>query len=129
MQTKKVVSFSLIACSLLFLAGCGTKTPDVSTNETPVVDTTVKTTDVNVKTTDATKEQCLELMAYAMKVAQLQSLWDTAAMTTWAQKANEIELQYKAKNLEYEQACNKYLADTKDMSFYNDVQKRIKELK
>ena len=50
-------------------------------------------------------------------------------MATWAQKANDIELQLKAKNLEYEQACNKYLANTADTSFYNDVQKRVKELK
>jgi len=110
--------------SLLLVAGCGTKT----TTTTP---TTTTTTTTNATTTNATREQCLELMAYAFKVSQLQALWDTAAMWTWAQKANDLELQLKAKNLEYEQACNKYLANTNmnDMSFYNDVQKRVKELK
>ena len=50
-------------------------------------------------------------------------------MQVWAQKANELEIQYRAQNKEYEEACNKYLANTKNMDFYNEVQARVKELK
>jgi len=134
MNTKKVVGFSLIACSFLLLAGCGNKTVEVTDETTPVdetvttpVDETVTTTDV--KTTDANKEECIDLMVYAFKVAQLQALWDTAGMQTWAHKANDLEIKYRAQNKEYEEACNKYLANTADMSFYNEVQTRVKELK
>ena len=126
MNTKKVVGFSLIACSFLLLAGCGTKTVEITDGTTPV-DAAVTTP--NTKVTDADKKECIDLMAYAFKVAQLQALWDTASMQVWAQKAGELESQYRAQNKEYEKACNKYLANTKNMDFYNEVQARVKELK
>jgi hypothetical protein len=70
----------------------------------------------------------LELMAYAFKVAILQASWDVAGATAWAQKAGDLELKYRAAGREYEEACNKYLTNTNGTTFYNDVQKRVKEL-
>jgi PBP1b-binding outer membrane lipoprotein LpoB len=65
---KKLVLFSTIVFSLLFLAGCGNKKADVS--DTTTVDTT---TTVTTEAGDASKNECLELMAYAFKVAILQA--------------------------------------------------------
>gem|GEM_PF-5424441 len=67
MNTKKLLFLSVAMFSLLLVAGCGTKT----TTTTP---TTTTTTTTNATTTNATREQCLELMAYAFKVSQLQAL-------------------------------------------------------
>jgi hypothetical protein len=126
MNTKKALGFSVIAISLLLLAGCGgaKKAPVVTiTGEVPaVIDTTV------TKNKDATKEQCMDLMVFAFKVAQDQAQGKTD-VATWVNKANDLELKYRAEGLEYEQACNKYLANTADMSFFNEVQKRVAELK
>jgi hypothetical protein len=36
-----------------------------------------------------------------------------------------LEMKYRAWNVEYEQACNKFMTDT---TFINAVQKRIQEL-
>lgn len=64
---KKLLLISTLVFSLLLVAGCGKKT-ETTTTDTTTVDATTQTS------TDATKEQCLELMAYAFKVAQLQAL-------------------------------------------------------
>ncbi len=126
---KKSLLIAVVACSVLLLAGCGTtKKTDVSptTGET---DTTVTETQSpeTATTKSATKDECIELMAYAFKVAQYQAKWDTANMAKWAQKANELEIVYRGEGREYETACNKYLADTQN--FYTEVQKRMAELK
>lgn len=128
MHTKRVLAFSLIAFSLLFLVGCkkAPTTPTVTTDQSVVNNGTVTPQTGTTSASDATKDQCIELMAYAFKVAQLQASWDTAAMSVWAQKANDLEIKYRGEGREYEKACNKFLADT--TSFYNDVQKRVKEL-
>ena len=120
---KKLLLLSAVIFSLLLVAGCGTKKADISDTGT-----TAQTTGATTAK-DATKDECLELMAYAFKVAQLQALWNTAGMSTRAQKASDLELKYRAEGREYEEACNKYLANTNDMSFYTEVQKRVKELK
>jgi PBP1b-binding outer membrane lipoprotein LpoB len=73
MNTKKMLSIVAISCSLLFLAGCGgAKTADVSTGTVPTV--TEDTQMPNVPgTKNATKDQCIEMMAYAFKFSQDQA--------------------------------------------------------
>ncbi|MFA6255758.1 MAG: hypothetical protein WC606_01120 [Candidatus Absconditabacterales bacterium] len=127
MKTKNVLTVSVVACSLLLLTGCGgTKKADVSTGAVTTINENVQTTGV-ANTKPATKDQCIELMAYAFKFAQLQAQGDTTAITTWAQKANDLEVKYRAAGLEYEQACNKLLSA--DINFMQVVQKRVAELK
>jgi len=65
---KKLLLLSAVIFSLLFVAGCGTKKADISDTGT-----TAQTTGATTAK-DATKDECLELMAYAFKVAQLQAL-------------------------------------------------------
>ena len=67
MNTKKLLFLSAAMFSLLLVAGCGTKTTTTSDATTSTTPTTTATT------TNATKDQCIELMAYAFKVAQLQA--------------------------------------------------------
>jgi hypothetical protein len=73
MYAKKALGFSAIAISLLFIAGCGsTKTPAISTGEVTTVKENVQTPTLT-GTKDATQDQCIEMMAYAFKVAQFQA--------------------------------------------------------
>lgn len=119
---KKLLSFSLIACSVVLLAGCGSKKVDVSD---VTVDTTVPAVTTNTTKVDATKEQCLELVTYGMKVALLQTKWDTATAAKLADEAATLEKKFIAGNVEYETACNKYMTDA---SFVQEIQKQVKEL-
>jgi hypothetical protein len=73
MNTKKLLSLSVIMFSLVFLAGCGKSTttiPTVTTDPTAVTDTTTTTPE---NTRDLTQKECIELVAYAFKAAQYQA--------------------------------------------------------
>jgi len=68
---KKLLSLAVITCSVILLAGCGSKKADVSDTTT---DTTVPAvTAINGKKVDASKAQCLQLVTYGMKVALAQT--------------------------------------------------------
>lgn len=110
--------------SLAFLVWCGgTKTTDVvPTDGTTVENTTTTTT----KTRDLTKDECIELVAYAMKAAQYQAQWDNATFMVWAQKTADLQAKYELNDAQYEESCGMLMTD---MTFMKTVQKRITELK
>jgi PBP1b-binding outer membrane lipoprotein LpoB len=65
---KKLLSVAVITCSVILLAGCGSKKADVS--DTVTTDTTVPAvTTTNGQKTDATKAQCLEMVRFGMNLA------------------------------------------------------------
>lgn len=126
MQTKKLLLLSSIVFTLLLLAGCGkkTETETVTPDEwMPTVETT--TVETTSKTVPATKEQCLELVVYGMKVALLQTKWETATATKLAQEASDLEKKYISSKIEYEESCGIYMID-KD--FVQEIQKRVAEV-
>ena len=112
---KKSLVISTIAFSLLLLAGCGSKT--TTTTTTPITNTTK---------VDATKDQCMDMVVYGMNIALAQTKWDTATVTKLTNEAADLEQKLRAENVEYEQACNKYMTD---MNFIKEVQKRTTEAK
>ena len=121
MYTKKVIVFCGIVCSLLFLSGCGNKAKNVG------IPTQVGTTQVqNTMKIPATKEQCLELVAYGMKVALNKAKWDDAEILKRVQKAADVQTQYNGANLEYENTCAAFMNDT--TTFWQEVQKRVDAL-
>lgn len=127
MNTKKLVSMSVVAISFLILAGCGQKkTVETTTvNETPQVqDTQVQGAVQNTAKVDATKAQCLEMTAYGMKIALDTAQWNNTSK--WLQKGADLEQKFRAENVEYEEACNKFMSDP---AFIQEVQKSLQELK
>jgi major membrane immunogen (membrane-anchored lipoprotein) len=65
---KKLLGLSLIACSVILLAGCGSKKADVS--DTTTTDVTVPAvTATNGQKTDATRTQCLDIVKFGMNLA------------------------------------------------------------
>ena len=120
---KKLVLFSAVVFSLVLVAGCGMKTTTVTTDTTTPTTTTTTT---NTKKVDATKDQCMDMVVYGMKIALAQTKGDTATATKLADEASALEKKMIAGNVEYEQACNKYMTD---MNFINEVQKRTAEVK
>lgn len=126
MQTKKLLFLSSIVFTLLLLAGCEKKTETqmVTPDEwTPIAETT--TVETTSKTVPATKEQCLELVVYGMKVALLQGKWNTASATKLAQEASDLEKRYISSKVEYEESCGKYMIDA---AFVQEIQKRTAEV-
>jgi len=121
---KKLLSLSLIACSLVILAGCGNKKADVS--DTTTVDTNVPAVTTNTKKVDATKAQCLEMVTYGMNLAIAQWKWDTATVAKITADASNLEAKFRTDNVEYENACNKYMTDA---DFIKEVQKLTTGLK
>jgi PBP1b-binding outer membrane lipoprotein LpoB len=70
---KKLLSVAIIACSVILLAGCGSKKADVS-DVTATGDITVPAvTTTNGQKSDATKAQCLEMVTFGMNMAIAQS--------------------------------------------------------
>lgn len=118
---KKSLVISTIAFSLLLLAGCGSKTTTVTTSTTTTTTPITNTTKV-----DATKDQCMDMVVYGMNIALAQTKWDTATVTKLTNEAADLEQKLRAENVEYEQACNKYMTD---MNFIKEVQKRTTEAK
>jgi PBP1b-binding outer membrane lipoprotein LpoB len=101
MNTKKLLSISVIAISLLVFAGCKTKTvtaPSTTTTTTTTTTTpTTPTTPVaNGKTVSATQAQCLDLIAYGMKIAIDQGQAKTTDADALAKKASDLEMKYRA---------------------------------
>lgn len=131
MPTKKIITMLVIASTVVALAWCKTKKAD----ETPaVVQPAEQTAQVeqpapqaqDAKKTPATKDQCMDLTAYAMKVAIDKAQGKDADALKRAQMASDLEVKYGAMNVEYEEACGTYMTDP---SFMQAVQKRIAELK
>ena len=123
MNTKKLLSISVVVCSFLFLAGCSGNKAAVA----PSSGTTTGTQNAQGTTkVDATRAQCLEMTSYGMKIALAQAKWDTATVTQYTQKWAALEQQFLAGNIEYQQACNKFMADS---TFIQEVQKSLQVLK
>ena len=69
---------------------------------------------------DATKDQCMAMVVYGMKVALAHTKGDTATANKLANEAMELEKKMIADNVEYETACEKYMTDA---SFVQEIQK------
>jgi len=122
---KKLLGLSLIVCSVIVLAGCGSKKSAVV--DTTTTDTTVPAvTATNGKKVDATKAQCLEMITYGMNLAIAQWKWDTTTVAKLTQEAATLQEKFNMDNVEYELACNKYMTDA---SFIKEVQKLTTQLK
>lgn len=121
---KKLLGLSLIACSVILLAGCGSKKADVTDTTT---DTTVPAvTATNGQKTDATRTQCLDMVKFGMNLAIAQQKWDKMNIEKLTQEAAALEKKFNTANVEYETACNKYMTDA---SFIQEVQKLSTQLK
>ncbi len=126
MFAKKLLVVSAITLSLVVVAGCKTKTADVSKDATSPTAATATQETQNTAKAPATKEQCMDLITFAMKVASLKAQWDEAGALRFAQQASDLENKYINQNVEYEEACAAYMTD---MAFAQEVQKRMTEIK
>ncbi|MCX6824113.1 MAG: hypothetical protein NT085_03215 [candidate division SR1 bacterium] len=117
---KKLLSFSLIACSVILLAGCGSKKADVSDVTTTGNIAVPAVTTTNGKKVDATKAQCLEMVTFGMNLAIAQSKGDKLNIEKLTQEAATLEKKFNTENVEYETACNKYMTDA---DFIKEIQK------
>ena len=123
MYNKKVVSLVLIAAGLFFLAGCGSS--DKAVQEPIINDGTVIEETTNEMT--ISKEQCIDVMAYALKVVELQTKWDTESAMVWAQKAADLQEWYISDDAAYEEKCGNYALS--DPNIMQKAQERALELK
>lgn len=119
---KKHIFITIAAmCSLVLLTGCGGNKEVVEDTE-DTAGTTVSLTIVTGDKIEATKEQCLEMVAFGMKVMKAQTEGDMATAAKLAQEWSEYESTLSAQNVEYEESCAKHMTD---QEFMEDIQKII----
>ncbi|MFA6255759.1 MAG: hypothetical protein WC606_01125 [Candidatus Absconditabacterales bacterium] len=123
MHTKKVLMISFTAFSLL-LAGCGSKTVTIPSDTGTNDETTQVSTTTNTAT--ATREQCVEMMSYALKGAEYLGTKNMAAFYVRAEKLANLEKKYNVSEEEYDKTCNGFL---EDITFMDQIEKRMVDLK
>lgn len=127
MHAKKLLAVGVMALSLTLLAGCGSAQPGTTTDDN-VISGTTETTTVETTTPSnlTTNEQCIEMMAYALKGAEYLTTKDMATFYVWATKLADLQKKYGISEKEYEDVCNSMVVD---FNFMEKVQKRMTELK
>lgn len=121
---RKFLSFSVVVCSLLFFVWCGaTPSADTSPDEKLIGNDTTETQDV---TNTVTREQCVELMAYAMKWTEYMGQKDMVKFYMWAEKLQILQEKYNVDDDIYDQVCNEFLVEE---SFMDEIQTRMWEIK
>ena len=123
---KKLLSLAVITCSVILLAGCGSKKADVSDVTATGTTTVPAVTAQNGKKVNATKVQCLEMVQYGMNMAIAQQKGDKMSVEKLTQEAATLEKKLNMANVEYETSCNTYMTDA---SFIQEVQKMTTQLK
>jgi PBP1b-binding outer membrane lipoprotein LpoB len=111
---KKLVVVSIMAFSVLLLAGCGKKAETVPTDDT------VGTETVNTDKKEATKQQCYDIVKYGIDVAVAQAKGETKTVEELVNKAMALEEKYNLEGVEFENVCEKYMMDA---DFMKMVQK------
>ncbi|MCX6823221.1 MAG: hypothetical protein NTX91_04515 [candidate division SR1 bacterium] len=123
MYAKKVIAIGATISSLMFLAGCGSAQPS-TTDNTKTTELTGTTT-VEVPTNLSASEQCVELMAYALKGVEYQKKGDVETFMVRAKKVDALAKSYNITGTDYSALCNTYITDP---TFMPKVQKRVTEL-
>ncbi len=116
---KKLVVVSIMAFSVLLLAGCGKKAETVPTDDT------VGTETVNTDKKEATKQQCYDIVKYGIDVAVAQAKGETKTVEELVNKAMALEEKYNLEGVEFEKSCEKYMTDRE---FIMMIQEGTKEM-
>ena len=111
--------------SLVLLAWCGSANPVTSIDESKIPTEATDTTTADVPSNLNASEQCIELMAYALKGVEYQKKGDLEAFMVRAKKVDALAKSYNITGTDYSALCNTYIVDP---TFMPKVQKRITEL-
>lgn len=122
MHAKKLIGIFAAIASLALLAGCWSS--DVVTDDEMLTDT-IETTTVVAPSNLSQDEQCIEIMAYALKWAEYQQKGDLNTFMEWAKKVDALVKQYNLDDEDYEVLCQWFATQA---NFMEKVQKRIKQL-
>lgn len=123
MHTKKLIGIFAAIASLALLAGCGSSQPEEMIDETTIE--TTETSSIETPSNLSRDEQCIEIMAYALKWAEYQQKGDLNTFMEWAKKVDALVKQYNLDDEDYEVLCQWFATQP---NFMEKVQKRIQQL-